>query len=103
MLVTVHTWERVWKQWRPAFIASTRARCLAARRNVNTYVYHCKTSIIVSMIVSTVDEFGCQVSGVRRSQECAALVPETGLEPVRGCPHRFLRPKRLPFRHSGFA
>ncbi len=31
------------------------------------------------------------------------LVPETGLEPVRGCPHRFLRPKRLPFRHSGFA
>jgi hypothetical protein len=29
------------------------------------------------------------------------LVPKTGLEPVRGCPHRFLRPKRLPFRHSG--
>lgn len=29
------------------------------------------------------------------------LVPETGFEPVRGCPHRFLRPKRLPFRHSG--
>ena len=45
---------------------------------------------------------------LRRSGEEAAyrmviLVPETGLEPVRGCPHRFLRPKRLPFRHSGSA
>lgn len=29
------------------------------------------------------------------------LVPRTGVEPVRGCPHRFLRPKRLPFRHPG--
>ncbi len=30
------------------------------------------------------------------------MVPETGLEPVRGFPQRFLRPQRLPFRHSGF-
>lgn len=29
------------------------------------------------------------------------LVPKTGLEPVRGYPQRFLRPQRLPFRHSG--
>jgi hypothetical protein len=29
------------------------------------------------------------------------LVPRTGLEPVRGCPQRFLRPQRLPFRHPG--
>jgi hypothetical protein len=31
----------------------------------------------------------------------AMLVPKTGLEPVRGCPQRFLRPQRLPFRHFG--
>jgi hypothetical protein len=29
------------------------------------------------------------------------LVPKAGLEPARGCPQRFLRPQRLPFRHSG--
>ena len=44
---------------------------------------------------------------LRQGEETACrvviLVPETGLEPVRGCPHRFLRPKRLPFRHSGSA
>ena len=31
------------------------------------------------------------------------MVPEVGLEPTRGCPHGFLRPARLPFRHSGIA
>ena len=30
-----------------------------------------------------------------------SLVPEVGFEPTRGFPHRFLRPARLPFRHSG--
>ncbi len=29
------------------------------------------------------------------------IVPEVGLEPTRGCPHRILSPARLPFRHSG--
>ena len=29
------------------------------------------------------------------------LVPKVGVEPTRGCPHRFLRPARLPFRHFG--
>jgi hypothetical protein len=29
------------------------------------------------------------------------LVPEEGLEPSRGCPHRILSPARLPFHHSG--
>lgn len=29
------------------------------------------------------------------------LVPEAGLEPARGYPQGFLRPQRLPFRHSG--
>ena len=28
-------------------------------------------------------------------------VPEEGVEPSRGCPRRFLRPLRLPFRHPG--
>ena len=32
-----------------------------------------------------------------------ALVPKVGVEPTRGCPHRFLRPARLPFRHFGAA
>jgi hypothetical protein len=31
----------------------------------------------------------------------AELVPKVGVEPTRGCPQRFLRPSRLPFRHSG--
>src|SRR5229473_3189470 len=31
------------------------------------------------------------------------LVPRAGVEPARGCPHRFLRPTRLPFRHLGAA
>ena len=30
-----------------------------------------------------------------------AVVPKVGVEPTRGCPHRFLRPARLPFRHFG--
>ena len=29
------------------------------------------------------------------------MVPKVGFEPTRGCPHRFLRPARLPFRHFG--
>ncbi len=29
------------------------------------------------------------------------LVPEAGLEPARSFPQGFLRPQRLPFRHSG--
>jgi hypothetical protein len=29
------------------------------------------------------------------------LVPEAGLEPAQGCPHRILSPARLPFHHSG--
>ena len=29
------------------------------------------------------------------------VVPKVGVEPTRGCPHRFLRPARLPFRHFG--
>ena len=29
------------------------------------------------------------------------VVPKIGVEPIRGCPHRFLRPARLPFRHFG--
>ena len=29
------------------------------------------------------------------------MVPEEGLEPSRGCPHRILSPARLPFHHSG--
>lgn len=32
---------------------------------------------------------------------CPGAVPEVGLEPTRGRPQRFLRPPRLPFRHSG--
>ena len=31
-----------------------------------------------------------------------AMVPEAGLEPALPCDKRFLRPPRLPFRHSGF-
>ncbi len=30
-----------------------------------------------------------------------ANVPGVGVEPTRGCPRRFLRPLRLPFRHPG--
>jgi hypothetical protein len=30
-----------------------------------------------------------------------SLVPEGGLEPPRGYPHRILSPARLPFHHSG--
>ena len=29
------------------------------------------------------------------------IVPGEGVEPSRGCPRRFLRPLRLPFRHPG--
>ena len=29
------------------------------------------------------------------------MVPEGGLEPPRGYPHRILSPARLPFHHSG--
>src|SRR5260370_40895187 len=31
------------------------------------------------------------------------MVPRAGVEPARGCRHRFLRPTRLPFRHLGAA
>ena len=31
------------------------------------------------------------------------VVPKVGVEPTQGCPHRFLRPARLPFRHFGFS
>src|SRR5439155_16739302 len=30
-----------------------------------------------------------------------SLMPEGGLEPPRGYPHRILSPARLPFHHSG--
>src|SRR5260370_19000302 len=33
----------------------------------------------------------------------SGVVPRAGVEPARGCPHRFLRPTRLPFRHLGAA
>ena len=29
------------------------------------------------------------------------VVPKVRVELTRGCPHRFLRPARLPFRHFG--
>ena len=29
------------------------------------------------------------------------VVPKVRVELTRGCPHRFLRPARLPFRHLG--
>ena len=35
------------------------------------------------------------------SKQLILLVPEAGLEPARGCPHRILSPARLPFHHSG--
>ena len=31
------------------------------------------------------------------------VVPKVRVELTRGCPHRFLRPARLPFRHFGTA
>ena len=31
------------------------------------------------------------------------VVPKVGVEPTQGCPQRFLRPSRLPFRHFGLS
>ena len=43
-----------------------------------------------------------QALGRSLAQQCLdELVPKVGFEPTRGCPQRFLRPSRLPFRHFG--
>ena len=41
------------------------------------------------------------LEGGKGKSVAKSVVPEVGFEPTRGCPHRFLRPARLPFRHSG--
>ena len=67
------------------------------------------------MFMSTTDQVGVKVGvksdsfspdiaheGVGKGEFVAkSVVPEVGFEPTRGFPHRFLRPARLPFRHSG--
>jgi hypothetical protein len=59
--------------------------------------------VVVKLVVKS-DMFRPAVAyeeGQKGKFVAKSLVPKVGLEPTRGFPHRFLRPARLPFRHSG--